>query len=394
MSVMSSAELYARYNRATAELDPPFAIVDLAAFDANAADLVRRAGGLPIRVATKSVRVPQLIRRVLDLPGFQGLLSYSLAEAVWLASQGFEDLVVAYPTADRAALRALAASEERAAAIAVMVDDVAHLDLIDAACGPAAGRPEIRVCVDIDTSWRPLGAIAGARRSPIRTSEDALALGRAIVARPGFRLAGMMTYEAQIAGQIDTGPAITLMKRRSARDIDDRRRAIVRALQELAPLELVNAGGTGSLEVSAAGFGVTELTAGSGLYGPGLFDHYRDFTPLPAALFALSVVRIPGPDVATLGMGGWIASGPPDKNRLPVPYLPAELKLTQLEAAGEVQTPVLGKPAGRLRIGDRVWLRHAKAGELCEHVNEVHLVDGDTLAGAAPTYRGLGQAFG
>ncbi|GAB3426168.1 amino acid deaminase/aldolase [Flindersiella endophytica] len=391
---MTSSDLYGRYNQATADLDPPFAIVDLEAFDANAADLERRAGGLPIRVATKSVRVPDLIRRVVDRPGFQGLLAYSLAEALWLTGQGFDDLVVAYPTVDRAALRALAASEAGTAAIALMVDDVAHLDLIDAVCGPAAGRPEIRVCVDIDTSWRPLGAIAGARRSPVRTADDALALGREIVARPGFRLAGMMTYEAQIAGQIDSGPAITLMKRRSARDIDDRRRAIVHALQELAPLELVNAGGTGSLEVSAAGFGVTELTAGSGLYGPGLFDHYNDFTPRPAALFALSVVRRPGPDVVTLGMGGWIASGPPGRNRLPVPYLPAGLKLTQLEAAGEVQTPLLGEPAGRLRIGDRVWFRHAKAGELCEHVNQVQLVDVEELAGSAPTYRGLGQAFG
>ena len=39
---------------ATAALGAPLAALDLAAFDANAADLARRAGGLPIRVASNA----------------------------------------------------------------------------------------------------------------------------------------------------------------------------------------------------------------------------------------------------------------------------------------------------------------------------------------------------
>ncbi|MCW8221326.1 amino acid deaminase/aldolase, partial [Streptomyces griseolus] len=50
-----------RYDRATAHLDAPVAVVDLEAFDANADDLVRRAGGKPIRVASKSVRCRALL---------------------------------------------------------------------------------------------------------------------------------------------------------------------------------------------------------------------------------------------------------------------------------------------------------------------------------------------
>ncbi|PSK63511.1 hypothetical protein B0E53_04564 [Micromonospora sp. MH33] len=138
---------------------------------------------------------------------------------------------------------------------------------------------------------------------------------------------------------------------------------------------------------------VTEVTAGSGLYGPTLFDAYRAWRPAPAAFFACAVVRRPGPGLATVLGGGWIASGPAADSRLPRPWLPAGLKLLGAEGAGEVQTPLAGDVATALRIGDRVWFRHAKAGELCEHVNEVHLVDGDSVVATVPTYRGEGHAF-
>ena len=98
-----------RFDAATAALDPPFAIVDLAAFRANAAEMTRRAGGKPIRLASKSVRCRDLIEQVLRLDGFRGVLAYTLSEALWLAGCGSsDDIVVAYPTVDRAALARLA----------------------------------------------------------------------------------------------------------------------------------------------------------------------------------------------------------------------------------------------------------------------------------------------
>ncbi|MGH3658455.1 MAG: amino acid deaminase/aldolase, partial [Micromonosporaceae bacterium] len=172
-----------------------------------------------------------------------------------------------------------------------------------------------------------------------------------------------------------------------------RRSAAVAAVREIAPLRFVNAGGTGSIELSAGDPAATEITAGSGLYGPALFDTYRVWKPRPAALFALSVVRRPAPRIATVHGGGWIASGAAGKDRLPTPYLPGGLSLLGTEGAGEVQTPLRGTAADNLAVGDRVWFRHAKAGELCEHVPLLHLVDGDTVVGTAPTYRGEGHAF-
>jgi D-serine deaminase-like pyridoxal phosphate-dependent protein len=58
-----------------------------------------------------------------------------------------------------------------------------------------------------------------------------------------------------------------------------------------------------------------------------------------------------------------------------------------------VQTPVLGTAAAQLLVGDRVYFRHAKAGELCERFETLHLVAGDRVVDEVPTYRGEGRCF-
>jgi D-serine deaminase-like pyridoxal phosphate-dependent protein len=397
-----------RYNAATAHLEPPFAVVDLAAMRANAAAMTRRAAGKPIRLASKSVRCRELIGQVLRMDGFRGILAFTLPEALWLASSGAgDDIVVAYPTADQTALARLAGDQAAAAAITVMVDCLEHLDMIEKAAAStttagAGGPYPIKLCIDIDAGYLALRGLmrAGARRSAIRTPADAAALAAAILARPGLRLAGLMGYEAQIAGVGDSpegrplyAMAVRYMQRKSGTELARRRAAIVAAVREIAPLEFVNGGGTGSIEKTAAEPAVTEIGAGSGLYHPRLFDSYRGFSGKPAALFALPVVRRPGPGVVTALGGGYLASGAGNRARLPGPYLPAGLRLDGQEGAGEVQTPLLGAPADRLRIGDRVWLRHAKAGELCERFNELHLIEGTAVVATAPTYRGEGRDF-
>jgi D-serine deaminase-like pyridoxal phosphate-dependent protein len=398
-----------RLERATASLDPPFAVVDLEAFWANAADMERRAAPLPIRLASKSVRCRALQERVLARPGFQGTLAFTLPEALWLAGHGFEDLVVAYPTADRRALRELVqlTAERPETRVSIMVDSLAHLDLLDAAVGGRvdAARAPVRVCLELDAGLWLLGGRVrvGVKRSPVHTPAQAAALARALVGR-GVRLVGLMAYEAHIAGLGDLpagqgpGPrlnalAVRLLQAASARELAARRAAAVAAVRAVAPLELVNGGGTGSLESTAREAAVTEVSAGSGLYGPALFDTYRAFTPRPAALFALPLVRRPAPGVLTALGGGYLASGPADAARLPRPFLPAGLRLDRREGAGEVQTPLLGAPARTLAVGDRVWMRHAKAGELCEHFDRLFLVDGDRVVEEVPTYRGEGRCF-
>ncbi len=382
--------------RALAGVSGPVAALDISALRYNALDMVVRAGGVPIRVASKSVRVREVIHATLALPGYHGILAFTLPEALWLA-ETVDDVVLGYPSVDRAAIAALAADERAAARITLMVDDIAQLDVVDAVAAPGA-RAELRVGIDADASWRApgLGHI-GVRRSPVHDPAEVANLARAIAARPGFRLVGLMMYEAQIAGQGDaTGSGDSLvrwMQRRSAHELLERRSEIVAALRDIAPLEFVNGGGTGSLELTASDQAVTELTAGSGLLAGHLFDGYRAFDLAPAAAFALEVVRKPAPDIATVLGGGWIASGPPVASRQPLPVWPAGLKTLGREGAGEVQTPLQGDSARGLEVGDRVWFRHAKSGELAERVERYHLVDDGAIVGEAPTYRGEGKAF-
>lgn len=393
---------FSRLLSATAARSAPLAVLDEPALWANADDLVRRAAGVPVRVASKSVRVRSVLERTLARDGFAGVMSYSLAESCWLVDEGVtDDVLLAYPSVDRAGLLALTepgeAGERRRAAITVMVDSAESLDAVDALVG--AGHPTLRVCLDVDASLRP-GAFGlhpvhlGVRRSPVHTAKQAATVARAVAARPGFALVGLMFYDAQVAGLPDTSPAVRLVKRISSAELAHRRRAVVEAVSQHADLEIVNAGGTGSLEVAGADPVVTELTAGSGLFTPTLFDHYEAFEARPAAYFVLDVVRRPARDVATCFAGGYTASGPAQANRMPTPVWPEGLRLLGTEGVGEVQTPVRGRAARSLRVGDRVVFRHAKAGEMCERFDTVTRVDDAGRGETVPTYRGEGRSFG
>jgi D-serine deaminase-like pyridoxal phosphate-dependent protein len=403
---MTAEAAYRRLETAVGDRDAPFAVVDLDALDANAAQLVAQAGGLPVRVASKSVRCVDILLRVLGTPGWQGVLAFTPAEACHLANAGIHDLLVAYPSADGEALRAVAwrASDGRPERIVLMVDSRQGAELVSAAGRWANVR--LPVAIDLDTSWRPAPRMmAGVLRSPVRTPEQAAALARTLVDDPHLELVGLMGYDAQVAGVGDDvaghpvrSRAVRVMQAGSLRELADRLPRVVDAVRVVVEqaggsLKLVNGGGTGSLARTAAAGAVTELAAGSGLYAPTLFDSYRSLHLQPAALFALPVVRRPGVDVVTVLGGGYVASGPPGADRLPTPVFPHGLRLTGLESAGEVQTPVRGTCANALQIGDRVWFRHAKAGELCERFDRLLLVEGNEVVDEVPTYRGEGKTF-
>ena len=393
-------QLVRRLNAAVAELDDastPMVVVDLDAFEANAGDLTRRSGGKPVRLASKSLRVPDLVQRALAIPGFRGVLGYSLREALWMVRQGIsDDVVMGYPTVDRVALRDLLVDEQTRAQITLMVDDPAQLALVEACTSSVSG---VRVAIDIDAGLKLGRSHVGPKRSPLHESVEVVAFANQVVNR-GFSLVGVMTYEGQVAGVPDDVPnqkarslVVRKLKTASLAQLEERRTEIAAGLNTVADLEFWNAGGSGSVESSVADPVVTEVAAGSGLLVPGLFDHYESFEPRPAAFFAVPVVRRPGGGLVTVAGGGFVASGASGKDRLPIPWAPPDLHLTGLEGAGEVQTPLTGSGARLLQIGDWVWFRHAKSGELAEHTNQVHLLAGDAIVDSVPSYRGLGLAW-
>jgi D-serine deaminase-like pyridoxal phosphate-dependent protein len=331
--------------------------------------MLRRSRGKPIRIATGAIRSRPVLERLLDLdPGFQGALTFSLPETLWLWERGLRDLVVAYPTADRASLTRLAriTSEDPEEAPVVMVDSTEHLDLIEEAA--ASFVAPIRVAIDIDLSWRPLGGIVkvGARRSPIRTADDAVALAQEIDQRDRTKLVGAIAYEAQIADIGDNVPGKSInnlivrrMQAASAKDVEERRAEIVNGLSEVAQLQFVNGGGTGSIDRTASEWAVTEIGAGSGFYAPLRLDHFRSFRPRPAAMFTLPVTRSSRIDLAAEGAERALPPTRPD----------------------------------RLSIGDRVYFRDIRAGEVCERFDRLFLVTGTTIRDEVPTYRGEGKSF-
>ena len=409
---------YSRY-RAALEREPlPAAIVDMDAVDANIAALLAplKTGKKTLRLATKSVRCPALFKYILDrgAPFVRGLMTYTATETAFLAAEGHRDLLLAYPTAQLSDAELLADVSRKGATAAVIVDDVAHLGLLDA-CAREKGT-RVPVVLDIDLSYRPIAPLhLGVRRSPLRTAADVVALARRVSDFPGLTFHGLMGYEAQIAGVADHGPtppidgtsaalpwrgqylrhgAMRAMKALSRKDVERTRAEIARELTKagLAPT-LFNGGGTGSVASAVREDALTEVTAGSGFLDSHLFDHYRGLTLVPAVYFALQAVRRPAPHIVTCHGGGFIASGEAGPSRLPIPALPHGLRLLPLEGAGEVQTPVACAEGVAIALGDPVFFRHAKAGELAEHFNEYLLVRGDRIVERVKTYRGLGHCF-
>jgi D-serine deaminase-like pyridoxal phosphate-dependent protein len=388
---------YDRYRRAIAGRPLPLAFVDLDAFDHNAGVLARLAGSKPIRAATKSLRCPALLRRVLARgPAFRGLMAWAVPEAAFLSVQGFDDILVAYPSAQPAELQQAAELVKAGKRLCLTVDCAAHLELASRAA--LAAGTTLPVCLDLDVSTDYGLLYFGTRRSPLRAPEQLQALARAVLATPGLRLDGILAYEGQLAGVPDDvagargrSAVVRALKRDSGRRVRRRRAQAVAAVRALAPeLRFVNGGGTGSLGYTSGDASVTELTAGSGLFAPALFDGYRDLALRPAAAYALAICRVPEPGVYTCQGGGYVASGAAGSDRLPRPWLPAGAALIATEGAGEVQTPVRYAGAVPLAPGDPLLFRHAKAGELAERFRTLHLIADGRVVDEVPTYRGQG----
>ncbi|HEY1353999.1 MAG TPA: amino acid deaminase/aldolase, partial [Ktedonobacteraceae bacterium] len=378
----------------------PFAYLDLDLFEENVRQIAAKAAGKRIRVATKSLRCVEALRRVLEADAcFQGLMCFTAREAVYLAGQGFGDLLIGYPTYNAQDLEMVARATAGGAQITLMVDSSAHIDQIERVAEQSAVR--LPVCLDIDMSVDFPGLRFGVWRSSLHDIPGVRPVVERIQAARYLWLDGVMGYEAQVAGVGDRIPGQALksalvrrLKERSLGVIARRRSQIVDFIGTCGiALRFVNGGGTGSQHTTSLERAVTEVTVGSGFFSPGLFDHYRDFRYQPAVGYAIEIVRSPAPGIYTCLGGGYTASGAAGVEKLPLPYLPEGAHLVSLEGAGEVQTPVVYRGLHRLSLGDPIFMRHAKAGEVCEHFTHLVLVQKGQVVDEVATYRGAGQCF-
>ena len=378
----------------------PLAYVDLDLFDENVRNIITRSGDKKIRVASKSVRCTYLLKRVLDSDArYQGLMCFTVAEAVYLSQLGFDDLLVAYPTTQREQLKSACSEVSGGKSLVLMVDSREHLASHQSAAAEIGVT--LQVCMDVDMSSKFPGIHFGVLRSNITNEAQAAKLYEEILKCPNLKLVGLMGYEAQIAGLGDNYPGqaiknsvVKMLKRKSITLLSARRKAAVNTLNSMgADLSLVNGGGTGSLESTREEELVTEVTVGSGFYASGLFDNFETFNHLPSAGYAIEVVRQPVPGIYTCHGGGYTASGAVAADKLPKPYLPEGAKLTPNEGAGEVQTPIAYYGPETLKLGDPVLMRHSKAGELCERFNTLLLISDGKVVDEVLTYRGEGQCF-
>jgi D-serine deaminase-like pyridoxal phosphate-dependent protein len=378
----------------------PFAFLDLDLLKQNIRQIVARTQGKRVRLASKSLRSVAVIRYILAAdPCFHGIMCYTAQEAAFLASWGFDDLLIGYPAWNEQDIAAVARATATGTHITLMVDSTEHVEQIET----VAARHGVRLplCLEVDMSMDLPGLHFGVWRSPVRTPEQARPLLARIKASSHVWLDGLMGYEAQIAGVGDNFPGhkarnavVQRLKRRSIREIAQRRAALVELVKSYGlSLRFVNGGGTGSIASTRAEQVVSEITVGSGFYAPALFDHYRDFRYQPAAAFAIEIVRHPHPHIYTCLGGGYIASGSVGPEKQPQPYLPQGAKLVSLEGAGEVQTPIRYEGTTPLKIGDPVFMRHSKAGELCERFTHLLFVSDGAIVDEVTTYRGDGRCF-
>ena len=397
---------YLRYRTILKGQRLPLAFVDLDRFDDNVAYVAatQKNSGKTIRVASKSIRCVDLTRRVFQKGGdiYHGILAFTVEEAAFLIENGFDDIIVAYPSVQPSDLEILVGKIKACRRLALMVDCMEQLEILSSA-GEKAGVI-LGACMEIDMSYRPVGDLAhiGVRRSPIRTVKDAVELAAQASKLKGVKINSIMGYEAQIASVNDDLPGkrfknalFRFIKRRSINELTGRRQRVVEALRETGvEVAVVNGGGSGSLVSTSQDQSVTEVTAGSAFFAPGLFRHFHEVKFKPSAFFALQVVRKPGSGMVTCQGGGYVGSGAVGPEKLPLPVMPEGLKYLPLEGAGEVQTPlILSEKGPELSLGDPIIFQHPKAGELCERFNELHLIQGDKIVDRVKTYRGEGRAF-
>jgi D-serine deaminase-like pyridoxal phosphate-dependent protein len=186
-------------------------VLDFAAFEKNTESILVRSQDKKIRLATKSIRCPGILKLILKShPRFQGVMTYTLKEALFLRGLGFTDILMGYPTMDQEALSELAQNPQ---SITLMIDHEDQIKFLTSIARQHQCR--FHICLDVDLSLDLPLIRFGVYRSPLQKPRQLEQLLKMILDLPHcFSVRGMMGYEAQIAGVSDKKrPLIQLLKK-------------------------------------------------------------------------------------------------------------------------------------------------------------------------------------
>ncbi|MEK4628928.1 MAG: alanine racemase [Solibacillus sp.] len=387
------------YDEVFKNLERPFGWVDLDALQKNIDFINNACGNKTIRIATKSVRsVPLLEYIAARITHFSGFMTFTASESVYLFERGLDQLLIGYPVVEKSSIVRLAEWVKKGKSLTFMIDSVSQIALLNEIAKQEA--VQFQICIDLNVSTDFRVIYFGTKRSPISDIKKLDLLLQEIKKYPHVKVVGVMGYDAQIAGIADRntqlyglkGALIRTLKRQSMKKITAFRQFAVAHVKSIYDLQFVNAGGSGSMHWTSLQKDVSEITVGSAFYAPALFDHYDQLKLQPAAGFAVRVTRKFSNHIAVCHGGGYVASGAVGKDRLPAFLNREQFALLPLEGAGEVQTPIVVKNE-QVKIGDTIYMRHAKAGELCERFQVLHATQGGHYIGQLKTYRGDGQCF-
>lgn len=404
---------YQSYQKAIALLNRPCAFLDLNHLEENINKVLADLKGKKLRIATKSIRSVAVLNDILkfiqhnsiDKECVSGLMAYHPQEALDLARElkltDGQDILIAYPYMGQQLIEKTLnqISDEK---ITFMCDLPEHLHLLAKLANEK--NTTVRICLDLDVSTAFPGLHFGVYRSSISSLailKDRLDL---ISQHPQLKLVGLMGYEAQIAGVGELNPwnfflinfIVKFLKNISAKKVIRYRQEVLNLCQARGiELEYFNGGGSGSLKMDQQDHALSEVAAGSAFFAPHLFDYYRDLDLRPSLGVALEVTRRPRKNIITCAGGGYVASGSMSKDKFMLPVYPPDVSLLENEMTGEVQTPlkINAKSATDIQVGDSLFFRPAKAGEICERFNHLALIRNGVCEKVVDTYRGQGRCY-
>ncbi|MEJ2295870.1 MAG: alanine racemase, partial [Candidatus Lokiarchaeota archaeon] len=226
-----------------------------------------------MRLCTKSVRVPELVKFVEQQDFVNGIFAFNSAEVLFYATEyQIKDILLGYPIySDIDAEELCQAAKVEGVNVTVMVDDAKQTRILETHA--KAHNVHLDLLIEIDLSYQFLGQTVGVLRSPLKQTLEILKLAQIIEDVENLSLRGIMAYEAQNASLGDDKLLYRFIKRRSRVYVNKMRQNIVDKLTEAGyTLDVVNGGGSGCFQENLEEPSITEIGIGSLLFKPHIFD--------------------------------------------------------------------------------------------------------------------------